>query len=117
MQSAALRRGELMAILDTARSGAKPPNLIVRTNASALPSFDTSRLDLNAMMSIAIPPVLTNLATPVASPYSMRDFSGFGEAAVAAFAIVDRLNRWPSAFYSHCPRRSARSSAKILGQI
>jgi Na+-driven multidrug efflux pump len=48
------------------------------------------------MMAIAVPAVLTNLATPVANAYTMRIFSHFGEAAVAAFAIVDRLN--PMAF-------------------
>jgi Na+-driven multidrug efflux pump len=47
-------------------------------------------------MAIAVPAVLTNLATPVANAYTMRIFSHFGEAVVAAFAIVDRLN--PMAF-------------------
>ncbi|HWX14493.1 MAG TPA: MATE family efflux transporter [Methylocella sp.] len=62
----------------------------------ALPSVETARVDLKAMMSIAILAVLTNLATPVASAYTMRVFSGFGEAVVAAFAIVERLT--PMAF-------------------
>ena len=62
----------------------------------ALPSVETAKVDLKAMMSIAIPAVLTNLATPVASAYTMRVFSGFGEAVVAAFAIVERLT--PMAF-------------------
>jgi putative MATE family efflux protein len=52
--------------------------------------------DLAPMMAIAIPAVLTNLATPVANAYSMRVFAGFGDAIVAAFAIIDRLS--PVAF-------------------
>jgi putative MATE family efflux protein len=62
----------------------------------ARPSREAARLDLKAMMSIAIPAILTNLATPVAGAYSVRVFSRFGEAVVASFAIVDRLN--PMAF-------------------
>jgi putative MATE family efflux protein len=62
----------------------------------AKPSREAARLDLVPMMAIAIPAVLTNLATPAANAYTMRIFSHFGEAVVAAFAIVDRLN--PMAF-------------------
>lgn len=52
--------------------------------------------DLPAMMAIAIPAILTNLAAPVANAYSMRVFSHFGAAVVAAFAINDRVT--PVAF-------------------
>ena len=62
----------------------------------AKPSPEAARSDLVPMMAIAIPAVLTNLATPAANAYTMRIFSHFGEAVVAAFAIVDRLN--PMAF-------------------
>ena len=62
----------------------------------ARPTREAARLDLAPMMAIAVPAVLTNLATPVANAYTMRIFSHFGEMAVAAFAIVDRLN--PMAF-------------------
>jgi Na+-driven multidrug efflux pump len=62
----------------------------------ARPCRSAALADLKAMMSIAIPAVLTNLAPPVAGAYSMRVFSRFGEAVVAAFAIVDRLT--PMAF-------------------
>ena len=58
----------------------------------AWPSREAARSDLAPMMAIAIPAILTNLATPVANAYTMRIFSHFGEAVVAAFAIVDRLN-------------------------
>jgi putative MATE family efflux protein len=62
----------------------------------ARPSLEVARLDLKPMMSIAVPAVLTNLATPVAGAYCLRVFSRFGEAIVAGFTIVDRLN--PMAF-------------------
>ena len=35
--------------------------------------------------------MLTNLATPVGNIYVFRTMSAFGESAVAAFAIIDRL--------------------------
>jgi Na+-driven multidrug efflux pump len=62
----------------------------------ARPNSEAARLDLAPMMAIAVPAVLTNLAMPVGNAYAMRIFSHFGEATVAAFAIVDRLN--PMAF-------------------
>ena len=62
----------------------------------AKPSREATRLDLVPVMGIAIPAILTNLAAPAANAYTMRIFSHFGEAVVAAFAIVDRLN--PMAF-------------------
>ncbi len=52
--------------------------------------------DLPAMLTIAAPAILANLAAPVANAYSMRVFSHFGEAVVAAFAIIDRVT--PVAF-------------------
>lgn len=57
----------------------------------ALPRRSAPRADLRAMMSIAVPAVLTNLATPVASAYVLRIFAAFGEAVVAGFAIADCL--------------------------
>ncbi|MGQ0443869.1 MAG: MATE family efflux transporter [Beijerinckiaceae bacterium] len=60
------------------------------------PSRKAARFDLAPMMAIAIPAMLTNLAAPAANAYTMRIFSHFGEAVVAAFAIVDRVN--PMAF-------------------
>ncbi|MCI0600887.1 MAG: MATE family efflux transporter, partial [Beijerinckiaceae bacterium] len=67
-----------------------------RHDLVARPSRDASRLDLRPIMAIAIPAVLTNLASPAAGAYIMRVYSLFGEAVVAAFAIVDRLT--PMAF-------------------
>ena len=62
----------------------------------ATPDRKAASLDLVPIMAIAIPAVLTNLAAPVANAYTMRIFSQVGEAVVAAFAILDRLN--PMAF-------------------
>jgi putative MATE family efflux protein len=62
----------------------------------AMPGRKAASLDLVPMMAIAIPAILTNLAAPMANAYAMRIFSHFGEAVVAAFAILDRLN--PMAF-------------------
>lgn len=62
----------------------------------ARPSCAAAKVDFSPMMAIAIPAILTNLAAPAANAYTMRIFSQFGEAVVAAFAIVDRLN--PMAF-------------------
>jgi putative MATE family efflux protein len=47
--------------------------------------------DLPSVMEIAVPAILTNLATPVANAYAMRIFASFGEPTIAAFAIVDRV--------------------------
>lgn len=47
--------------------------------------------DLKPIMAIAVPAILTNLASPVALSFSLRIMSQFGEQAVAAFAINDRI--------------------------
>ncbi|MDE2579593.1 MAG: MATE family efflux transporter [Hyphomicrobiales bacterium] len=52
--------------------------------------------DLSPLFAIAGPAILTNLATPVGTSYSMRILSSFGEQAVAAVAIIDRIS--PTAF-------------------
>jgi putative MATE family efflux protein len=62
----------------------------------AKPRLRSAIQDLKPVMTIAIPAVLTNLATPVSSIYVMRIFSQFGQETVAAFAIMDRLT--PLAF-------------------
>lgn len=60
------------------------------------PSFGSMRLDFTAIMAIAIPAILTQLATPIGSAYVTRAMSEFGDAAVAGMAIVGRLT--PVAF-------------------
>ena len=62
----------------------------------ARPRLAGLRGDLVPFLGIAGPAVLTNIASPVANIYAMRVFSRFGEAVVAAFAIMDRVN--PVAF-------------------
>ena len=54
---------------------------------------DTGSLlnDLGPVMRIALPAILTNLAAPVATSYSVRALADFGEAAMAAGAIIDRV--------------------------
>jgi putative MATE family efflux protein len=47
--------------------------------------------DFAPIMGIGGPAILANLATPVAAVYTTRVFSDFGEAAIAAIAITDRL--------------------------
>jgi Na+-driven multidrug efflux pump len=47
--------------------------------------------DLPAVMKIALPAILTNLAAPVANGYAVHAMARFGEAAVAAGAIIDRV--------------------------
>ena len=47
--------------------------------------------DAGPVAIIAVPAVLTNLATPVANIYVMHVFSAFGEPVIAAFAIMDRV--------------------------
>ena len=60
------------------------------------PSFRTVCADVAPLAYIAGPAILTNLATPIANIYVMRIFSHFGEAVIAAFAIMDRVT--PVAF-------------------
>jgi putative MATE family efflux protein len=62
----------------------------------ARPHPQAALSDFSVLMRIAVPAILTNLATPVANAYSMRIFSHFGEAVIAAFAIMDRIT--PVAF-------------------
>lgn len=62
----------------------------------AKPRAGDSISDLPAIMGIAIPAILTNVAAPFANAYAMRVFSHFGDPVVAAFAIMDRIS--PVAF-------------------
>jgi putative MATE family efflux protein len=62
----------------------------------ARPSPRATLGDLGPMLTVALPAILTNLATPISSIYTMRVFSQFGQETVAAFAILDRVT--PVAF-------------------
>ena len=62
----------------------------------ARPNLRTARRDFSRIMAIGFPAIMANLATPVGSAYTIRVFSDFGEAAIAAGAIIDRVT--PVAF-------------------
>ncbi|MDQ4061243.1 MAG: MATE family efflux transporter, partial [Pseudomonadota bacterium] len=47
--------------------------------------------DARALSAIAVPAVLTNIATPIASTYVTVAMARFGDSAVAGQAIVDRI--------------------------
>ena len=47
--------------------------------------------DLRPILAIAVPAILTQLATPVGQAYVTRSMSAFGEEAVAGMAIIGRL--------------------------
>ncbi len=49
------------------------------------------RVDFSAIMTIALPAILTQFATPVGQAYVTRAMAEFGEDAVAGMAIVGRL--------------------------
>ncbi len=57
----------------------------------ARPNLADLRHDSRQAFSIAGPTILTNLATPVSSIFLARILAPFGEAAIAANAIIDRL--------------------------
>jgi len=52
--------------------------------------------DLPAIVRVAGPAVLTNLATPIGASFVLRTMSQFGDSAVAGAAIMGRI--WPVAF-------------------
>ncbi|MDC0738977.1 MATE family efflux transporter [Cognatishimia sp. SS12] len=54
------------------------------------------RVDLTAILAIAGPAILTQLATPIGQAYVTRSMASFGEDAVAGMAVVARLT--PVAF-------------------
>lgn len=62
----------------------------------ARPDWTCVRKNFLPLAAIAGPAILTNLATPVANIYAMHVFSRFGDAVVAALAIMDRVT--PVAF-------------------
>ncbi|MEM6385968.1 MAG: MATE family efflux transporter [Pseudomonadota bacterium] len=60
------------------------------------PSVGTLARDFRPVFAIAIPAILTQLATPVGQAYVTRAMAEYGEEAVAGMAIVGRLT--PVAF-------------------
>lgn len=55
------------------------------------PGLDILRRDLPEIMKIAVPSVLTNLATPIGIAFVTATMATFGDAAVAGNAIISRL--------------------------
>ncbi len=60
------------------------------------PTLLEIRMDSTAIFAIAMPAILTQIATPLGQAYVTRAMSAFGEEAVAGMAIVGRLT--PVAF-------------------
>ncbi|MFN3938175.1 MAG: MATE family efflux transporter [Gemmobacter sp.] len=60
------------------------------------PSVPGLMLDLRPVVAIAVPSILTQLATPIGQAYVTRAMATYGEAAVAGMAIAARLT--PVAF-------------------
>ncbi|MFY9205970.1 MAG: MATE family efflux transporter [Yoonia sp.] len=65
-------------------------------NGFERPTRATLHLDLRPIAAIAVPAILTQLATPIGQAYVTRAMSEFGEAAVAGMAIAARIT--PVAF-------------------
>ena len=55
------------------------------------PKLSTFGSDLPAFIAIAVPAVLTNVATPVANAYVTSAIAPFGDGAVAGWAIIGRI--------------------------
>ncbi len=47
--------------------------------------------DAPALFAVAMPAVLTNIATPIANAYVTREIAPFGDSAVAGWAILGRI--------------------------
>lgn len=60
------------------------------------PTPEEARIDFPVILGIAVPAILTQLATPVGQAFVTRAMAEFGEVAVAGMAIVGRLT--PLAF-------------------
>ena len=57
----------------------------------APPTLAGLRADATPFLAVALPAILTNIATPVGGAYALRVYSRFGADAVAANAIIDRV--------------------------
>jgi putative MATE family efflux protein len=53
--------------------------------------LDSLKRDFAAIWAIALPAILTQLATPFANAYMTHEIAPFGDEAVAGFAIVGRI--------------------------
>jgi putative MATE family efflux protein len=55
------------------------------------PTPSSLTIDLRPILAIAVPAILTQLATPIGQAYVTRTMAGFGEEAVAGMAIIARM--------------------------
>ena len=60
-------------------------------NMVALPSFAEFTAHIRQLLGIAVPAVLTNIATPVGNAYITSAIAPYGDEAVAGWAIIGRL--------------------------
>jgi putative MATE family efflux protein len=57
----------------------------------ARPNLRAARGDFGPVMAIGLPAIMANVATPVGAGYAVRVISDFGEPAIAASAVIDRV--------------------------
>jgi putative MATE family efflux protein len=55
------------------------------------PRLARLKTDIKSITTIAAPAILTNVATPVANVFIAASFASFGDQAVAAGAVIDRV--------------------------
>jgi putative MATE family efflux protein len=55
------------------------------------PTIGSLTVDIRPILAIAVPAILTQLATPIGQAYITRSMSSFGEEAVAGMAIIARM--------------------------
>ncbi|MEM9584157.1 MAG: MATE family efflux transporter [Pseudomonadota bacterium] len=87
LQGAAI--ASVMARITIAVMALRP--VIKRHGGIDAPHLPTLLRDFGAVFGIALPAILTQLATPVGQGYVTRAMAEFGEVAVAGMAIVSRL--------------------------
>ncbi len=63
----------------------KKHNLLVKFKASKFVE------DLSEISKVAIPAILTNIATPIGNAYIMFTLADFGDSAVAGYSIIGRI--------------------------
>ena len=60
-------------------------------NMICKPNFGHFRIDVPVISAIALPAILTNVATPVGNAYVTAVIAGFGDGPVAGWAVVGRI--------------------------
>lgn len=57
----------------------------------ARPRIEQSLADLVPVAAVALPAILTNIATPISNAYVTAAFAPFGDGAVAGWAVISRI--------------------------